>query len=589
MKPRLPDLFAAFILGASVLLAAAARAQCPGVPWPATDALGRKLPTSEEVGPPRPGRFVAIFYFLWHCRWGDGTHQPRQGPYDIGKILAADADALHKPASPLWGPYGFPHYWGEPLFGYYRGDDPWVLRKHAELLADAGVDTLIFDATNAETYPEVYLKLCQVFADVRKCGGRTPQIAFMVNTKSGETAARIYRELYQPGLYRDLWFPWQGKPLLVCDPAQAGPEVKRFFTLRRPHWPFAMVNTPYAWHWEATYPQPYGFTDDPARAEQVNVSVAQNLRVADGQATCMSRGDGRGRGFHDGRQDPSPAALARGANFAEQWRRVGQLQPSLVMVTGWNEWYAGRFPGQGVSTFVDQFDEQFSRDVEPMRGGHGDNFYYQMIDGIRRYKGVPPLPAVDPKPIRIDGRFDDWQAVRTEFADDVGDVEHRNHPGMGSVGPYADGTGRNDLAAAKVSWDHENVYFYIRTRAPISPHTDPAWMLLFIDADCNPSTGWLGYDFVVNCTNVRPGVTTLERCRGGYRWGQPADVPYHVAGNELELAIPRSLLGLSGRSAAIDFKWADNIRQTGDAADFLLHGDAAPNARFNYRVRLGGR
>ena len=40
-----------------------------------------------------------------------------------------------------------------------------------------------------------------------------------------------------------------------------------------------MVNTPYAWHWEATYPQPYGYTDDPKKPEQVNVSVAQNLRA----------------------------------------------------------------------------------------------------------------------------------------------------------------------------------------------------------------------------------------------------------------------------------------------------------------------
>jgi len=43
-----------------------------------------------------------------------------------------------------------------------------------------------------------------------------------------------------------------------------------------------MINTPYAWHWEATYPQVYGYTDDPNQHEQVNVSVAQNLRQSDG-------------------------------------------------------------------------------------------------------------------------------------------------------------------------------------------------------------------------------------------------------------------------------------------------------------------
>ena len=73
------------------------------------------------------------------------------------KILARDAKAIEKPASPLWGRIGDYHFWGEPLFGYYRSDDPWVIRRHLHLLADAGVDVLILDATNAETYREVYL------------------------------------------------------------------------------------------------------------------------------------------------------------------------------------------------------------------------------------------------------------------------------------------------------------------------------------------------------------------------------------------------------------------------------------------------
>ena len=34
--------------------------------WVATDALGRRLPTYAEVGPPRKNRTVGLFYFLWH-------------------------------------------------------------------------------------------------------------------------------------------------------------------------------------------------------------------------------------------------------------------------------------------------------------------------------------------------------------------------------------------------------------------------------------------------------------------------------------------------------------------------------------------
>jgi len=89
-------------------------------PWPATDALGRQLPLSDEVGPPRRDRFVGIFYFLWH-----NDRQPKgDGPRDISKILAEDPQALKYPDSPLWGPFGSPHYWGQPLFGYYLSTIP---------------------------------------------------------------------------------------------------------------------------------------------------------------------------------------------------------------------------------------------------------------------------------------------------------------------------------------------------------------------------------------------------------------------------------------------------------------------------------
>jgi len=46
-------------------------------------------------------------------------------------------------------------------------------------------------------------------------------------------------------------------------------------------------------------------------------------------------------------------------------------------------------------------------------------------------------------------------------------------------------------------------------------------------------------------------------------------------------------LGLNALPKALDFKWADNLRQTGHWSDFTLHGDAAPNDRFNYRARFG--
>jgi hypothetical protein len=555
-----------------------------GVPWPATDALGRSLPLASEVGLPKTNRFVGIFYFIDHLNW---PHSDLLGgPYDVAKILQRDPAALNKPDSPLWGRNGVAHYWSEPLYGYYRSDDPWVLRRHAQLLADAGVDVLIFDTSNAETYPQAYHALCQAFSDVRAAGERTPQIAFLVNTRAGETAEKIYRDLYQKKLYPDLWFKWQGKPLMICDPAEASAELKQFFTLRAAHWPFTMTNTLNAWHWEATYPQPYGYTDDPARSEQVNVSVAQNLNADNGRVENMSSGHARGRSYHDGKQNLAPDSVDRGGNFQEQWRRALDFDPPFVMVTGWNEWVAGRWirPGEPI-LFVDQYNEEFSRDIEPMKGGHGDNYYWQLIANVRRYKGVPALPkASAPKTISIQGDFKQWQDVLPEFAAASGNAAPRAFAGTGGMA-YTNNTGRNDFTLLKVGRDAKQLYFYARTAQVITSSNDPHWMWLFIDADQNAATGWCGYDFMVNRTADADGKFWLEKNLGGWQWQKVTPVEFRVQGNELQLAIPRAALGLAagGSRVNFDFKWADNLQSPGDVMDFYVSGDVAPEGRFNYR------
>lgn len=558
-----------------------------GVPWPATDALGRHAPLSAETGPPKRDRFVGIFYFLWlnerANRSPDGS-----GPYDIAKILARDPDALKKADSPLWGARGQSHYWAEPLFGYYLSTDEWVLRRHAQMLADAGIDTLIFDTTNALTYPEVYLALCRVFQQVRAAGGRTPQLAFMVNTEAGKTAQKLFTEFYQPNLHSDLWFRWEGKPLLICDPEKASAELRQFFTLRRAHWPFTLTNTPRAWHWEATYPQPYGYTDDPQKPEQVNVSVAQNLNRENGAVTDMSAGNARGRSFHNGRVDAAPNAVDHGFNFQEQWKRAFELTPPFVMVTGWNEWIAGRWGRQdGPPVFVDQYDQEHSRDIEPMKGGHGDNYYWQLVGNVRRYKGAPPLPeASAPRIIRLEKDFAQWREVGPEFSDHIGETAPRDFDGAGGL-HYTNRTGRNDFAAAKVARDAKHIHFYVRARQPLTASTGSNWMWLFIDADQDPSTGWNGFDYIVNRTMDSNGKTWVEKHQGGWNWQKSSKVTFRVEANELHLSIPRSTLGLSaarsGNRMTIDFKWADNLQLPGDIMDVYTSGDTAPDGRFRYR------
>lgn len=685
--------------------------------WVAADALGRTLPGYDQVGPPRKNRFIGIFYFLWLGEHVNG------GPYDITKILQLDPQAMQKPDSPLWGPLHAPHHWGESLYGYYLSDDAYVLRRHAQMLSDAGVDVVIFDVTNQFTYRRYYMALLQVFSEVRAAGGRTPQVAFLCPFWApAKVVSELYRDLYEPGLYSDLWFRWQGKPLILADPSLieegegsaqqnspaalapgrtlgqsfttdkpfdavachvptwmtrdsamtltlyqngplgeriarkrftkvsdnswqsltfrqplpagtyylemsqargrigwwshtddvfpkgqayadgtptagdrtlrisvlgAGMRLRDFFTFRKPQPDYFQGPTmPNMWSWLEVFPQ-HVFHNEKGEKEQMSVGVAQN--AVKGRLGSMSEPGAHGRNWHNGANDPSPGAIMRGLNFAEQFEHALKEDPQFIFITGWNEWIAGRFAEfAGVKRpvmFVDQFNQEFSRDIEPMKGGHADTYYYQMVSYIRRFKGVRKPPAASrPKTIRIDGDLSDWEDVLPEYRDDIGDPARRDHPGWNNVEHYRNDTGRNDFVRMKVARDRDHLYFYVRTKEPITAPEGSNWMLLFLNTDGDPATGWEGYNFVVNRQRRGDGVSVLEESQRGWNWRPKGEARYRIQGSEMEIAIRRADLGIAdlSRPIRLEFKWSDNMQREGDILDFLINGDAAPGGRFNY-------
>ena len=686
--------------------------------WVATDKLGRNLPNFEVTGPVKEDKTVAMFYFLWNGRHGE------QGPFDVTEILKRDPDVMKKKDSPLWGPMYVTHHWGESIFGYYVGEDEYVLRKHAQMLGDAGVDVIIFDVTNQLTYPESYRPLCKVFREVRSAGNHAPQVAFLCPFGAPKKVVReLWRDLYGKGDYDDLWFKWNGKPLILADPElvfdtiesirvegksvpvelntmlgqkfttdkqfvkiganvptwstkdnsftitlrKDGPggdvvksrrienhsdnrlamleldrpvppgtyylelsdkkgqigwwtatphedirqgskgfidgkecdhdfwihlaadneedaKIREFFTFRKPQPDYFVGPTgPNQWGWLEVYPQHGFYTNENGTriVEEVAVGVAQN--AVDGKLGVLSNPRSHGRSFHDGKEpDPNDCDYA-GHNFEEQWKRAYELNPKAIFITSWNEWIMGRFDetspfhGDDVVSFVDQFNHEFSRDIEPVKGGHEDAYYYQLISHIRRFKGTRPLEKITSNTIVLDGKFDDWQNVKPEFRDTVGDVSHRNERGWGAGTRYENMTGRNDIIVAKTSQSGDNVYFYVKTAAPLTGRDEGNWMFLFIDADCDTTTGWLGYDFVFN----RESGKLEKNVDGEYKWSSPIEIGCKIGDSEMEIAIPRNLLENPTR---FDFKWCDNIQQTGLWSDFTINGDSAPNDRYNYRA-----
>jgi hypothetical protein len=231
---------------------------------------------------------------------------------------------------------------------------------------------------------------------------------------------------------------------------------------------------------------------------------------------------------------------------------------------------------------VDQFDEEHSRDIEMMKGGHLDHYYYQLAANVRRYKGVPAIrTASAAKTIPLDDGFFAWRDVRPEYRDHTGETQPRDFDGVGKL-HYTNRTGLNDFDVMKVARDRTHVYFYARTREAVA-RPGAGRMMLLIDSGVTGAPGWEGYAFAVNRAPAGADTALLERSSGGWKWERVADVPMRVRGNELYFAIPRTALGLPEGDFTLDFKWADGLPQPAEPMDFYTSGDVAPEGRFRYR------
>jgi len=469
-------------------------------------------------------------------------------------------------------------------------------------LVNAGIDVLVLEATNVSTYPTAFLTLCEALRDVKEQGVEVPKICFWVVPS---LIQELYDKFYKYDVHSDLWLYWDGKPLILpvayllnpTDPADQFSEfsstLRNFFTMRS-LWDHEHGDE--EWSGGQFYPQDYGWdSPDYSKPEQVAVTVARH-------ATTNT-----GRSFHNSSQPPYDpdyhltGTQEKGYFFSEQFDRALELDPEFLLIAEWNEWCAMRFVGpdeyntqflghaiqEGESFFVDQYNLEYSRDLEPMKGGYTDDYYYQLVEKLRRYNGVrPPEVASNSQTVAIDGAFDEWQNVMPDYKDHIDDTLHRRELGWGDHTVYTDTTGRNDIIRAKVARDDSYVYFYVQTRHAISPYTDSNWMMLFIDSDQNNATGWEGYDFAVNMDINSATSTTLKQATSGWNWTTvDSDLSYAVNGNQMEIRIPRSAIaqGSGAGDVQLDFHWADNIQNNDDIIEFAISGDSAPDRRFMYR------
>ena len=581
----------------------------------AFDDLQRPI-IPENYPPYRPDRKVGMFYFIWHDHKEGEPLVDHTADFELGGIERVKENVFLPRM-------GYLQYWAEPYFGYYRSDDPWVIRRHGTMLTMAGVDFIFIDITNALTYRETYETIFRVWGEMRKTGIRTPDIMFITNTRGADTVLKIYNDLYKPGLYKDQWFMYGGKPLILVPKAeyeQLPEEVRDFFTVRYSwaytkgasgEW-YTSEEGRNCWPWADMYPQSVGL-DPEGKPEQMIVMC--------GFWVNGSYGTNAGRSYSGGVQPDnlipgdlgfglSQTSAGEGRAFQEQFDRALSEDTRILMITGWNEWTAGRWgsypgttnnpaigqtiansytvvPGGGYNDcyFVDNFNGEFSRDLEPVKGLFGDNYYLQLSDLVRKYKGTVPSEPVNScfRPVFGQSDRDGWAEIRPEFTDVSGDTSHRDGRSNGGNIRYINESGRNDIVSMKICSDDRFIYFACFTKKPVTAPQGDNWMNLFINSDCNYQNGWHGYDYVLNRHQSGGNASIEVFLNDSWEFEQIGEARMYIEGNMLELAVPRGLVRVKD---VFDFKWADNSCDDGDIMKFYDLGDAAPDGRFNYRVKL---
>ncbi len=527
------------------------------------DAYGRYIPSQNGR---KCEKEVGVFYFCWLGSIDNKI-------YDIQKMLDSNPDeTLWNLKGPDSSPYWGFHFWGEPLLGYYNCEDDFVIQRHLEMLTAAGVDYIACDCTNAISYPAVYLKLLQNIDKMQKEGKNPPKICAYTNSNSVSTVRTIFACFYEnKNLYPDAWYAPNGKPVIIArldeNDDRLEDDIEQRFDIRKSQWPNeAIKNDGFPWM-EWIWPQPNhnGF---------MSVSVAQHSK-----GTFFQCEGNWGRGYdHKGNENHDSYRL--GQNFEAQWQ-TAMNNPDVknVFVTGWNEWGAQKINYDGDIIFVDCFNEEYSRDIEPMKGGYEDSFYLQLIKNIRKFKGMDEnTEKGTEKTIDIFADDSQWDSVNSVYFPISDNSGERNFASQDPQIIYKQSAADNNIKEIKVAHDKANIYFRIETENPVTERRAPSWMNIFIGAGKPHKCGWETYSHVIN----RRGVGSFDSLNMSGNTVSYRNTEINICQNKMYVAVPRSMIGAGQDCSSIYFKVSDSVKNFRDINDYYVSGKSVPLGRLSF-------
>lgn len=559
------------------------------------DHFGREFST---ITGHKKDRQVGMFFWLW-------IGQPyASGIYDATKITALPNGINllthfdHHDAT--ISPNGQAHFWGEPIWGYYNSEDEWVIRKQMQLLTIAGVDFIYFDTTNAFTYPNVFLKVCGVIDEMIQKGWNPPKVAFYTHSLSFQTVRNLYKELYEPNLFPDTWYRVDNKPMIIAytdprddirearsrndhdyDPGVLSAEIVDFFHFVKPQWPSDPIY-PEGFPWiEWVFPQPLH-----TESQVMNVSVASHPMVPMSFSLTRENWVNWGRGWSTTLKRNIPSDVDKGTFFQSQWDNAIKTDPKIISVGGWNEWIAYKQPWDDEYMLCDAANKEYSRDIEPMQGGYQDAFYLQLINNIRRYKGVKgSVEPNQPKTIDLGGHVSQWNDVTCIIPNMDDRFMARDSYGAAPTVRYSEKEPENKLIEIRVAHDPERVYFYLKSKSNFSnADGKDNWLNIFIGTGEPGLKEWESYEYIIGKT-VSASEISIERFNSGFS-SKPVGNGEIVKNDDLILvSIPRSVIGIDSVNKFY-FKVAMDVSNPSNIMDYYQSGISMPFGRLSYMYIL---
>lgn len=324
---------------------------------------------------------IGVFYHTWHCPAATHVH-------DLTEILAGRAP---------YGDYNESHWWGQPAAGYYcLTDNTALLTSHAELLRDLGADFVFVDVTNhpyntgtlcdrpEQMILEPFRTMVNVWSGIAGAPRIVPWVPVTAASSSDTRRYMVFTLLELLNAHPGLQFEYLGRPLILVTENAQWPvdeatvaSLAADYTIRR-MWAYEADGTArwsYLENCESSPldPEPcfQRMASSGGGAEQLPISMAYQADYMSHRATATPKHHGR--------------------TFRRQFETLfDNPEVPIATITGWNEWLVGRYrcdvaplcvcsnPEDVNGCFLDQYDIEYNRDIEPANNELG-TYYYDLV------------------------------------------------------------------------------------------------------------------------------------------------------------------------------------------------------------------